>query len=180
MTCPRKPPPLQVLISTPPNMKGHTTVPYPQTPLLKGKDAVSHAVSSMGTCLFSAGRIVLGIMCFVSPGSAANTFGLPAAPGWSQAMGVHDCTIGIATLVLHLSHRSALRAWLPLCMLIPMGDAYVVATFGDGQGVRSGPFMMHIAAAALVLFLAVCVHLDPLIMPRMVLGRAIDNVHDSL
>ena len=95
-------------------------------------------------------------------------------------MGVRDVTIGIATLALHLSHRPALRAWLPLCVLIPLGDAYVVATFGDGQGIRSGPFMMHIATAALVLFLAACAHMDPLIMPRMVLGRAIDNAHDNV
>jgi hypothetical protein len=175
---PRKPPPLQLLMATPPKMKGQAQ-PYPQTPLLKGKDALSHATSSMGTCMFAASRVVLGIVCFTSPSKAADTFGLGVASGWVQAMGVRDITFGVATLMLHLSHRPALRVWLPLCMCIPLGDAYVVATFGEGNGVRSGQFCMHIAAAFLVLILAICVHMDPLIMPRMVLGRPI-SAHDNV
>ena len=164
-----------MLLATPPKMKGQSANSYPQTPVLKGREAVSHAVSSMGTCLFAAGRVVLGVMCFVSPNNAATTYGLASAAGWVQANGARDIFLGVATMGLHMTHRASLRIFLPISAMIPLGDAYVVATFGDVGGVRSGQCMMHLFAAALVLFLAACVWSDPLVMPRMVLGRPVSD-----
>lgn len=164
-----------MLISTPPKMKGHPqSQSYPQTPVLKGSAAVSNAISNMGTCLLAAGRVVLGAMCFVDPTTAANTYGLPPVAGWVQATGVRDMVIGITTICLFVTYRPSLRVWLPLCALIPLGDAYVVVAFADAN-TRSNQCMVHLFAAALLMFLTACIWNDPLVMPRMVLGRPISE-----
>ena len=176
---PKRPPPLQLtdLLHTPLRGKLPASA-YPQTPVLKGRDAVANAFASFGTSMVSCGFIVLGIVSFLHPSAAAKTYGLPAeAGGWAQAAGVRDVALGAATFALHVTHRGALKVFLPIVALVPIGDAFVVAKLGGG--LASGACQMHIAAACCVLVLAVCVHLDPLVptnTTRVVTGRAVDSV----
>lgn len=167
-TPPRKPPALQLLRTPPKELfrnRGDnppaSSYP-PQTPVLKGKDAVSHAVSNLGTCLFGAGQVVLGVMCFYSPSSAAATYGLTAAEGWVQANGMRDIVIGIATMALHISHRAALRVWLPLCMLVPLSDCFVVAAWGGGlsSGAAQVRDLLFLRSSPAFLHPLVCLSLD--------------------
>ena len=154
-----KPPPID-LPSTPVSNRGGKST-YPQTPVLKGRDALAHAFAGLGTSLISGGFIVMCVLSFVSPGAAAKTYGIDPS-GHVRAHGLRDGMIGVATFTLHVMKRSALRVWLPVVALVPLGDAAVAASWGDSS---SSACQAQIAAAGLVLLLAVAVHFDPL-LPR--------------
>ena len=74
-------------------------------------------------------------------------------------------------MLLHMTQRQALRVWLPVCLLVPLGDWFVVVKYG--QGVASAAAQMHAAAGFLVMVLSFAVHTDPLIVPRVSIGRAV-------
>ena len=134
-----KPPPLTMLkspnLQTPPQRRvGNTS--YAMTPTLKGTDALANAFAMFGTALLSCSFLVLGATAFIPPPQAASTYGLDeTSAGWMQACGMRDVVLGIATMALHATHRAALRVFLPVVLLVPLGDAWVVSRHGaDGDG----------------------------------------------
>ena len=140
----------------------------PQTPLLKGRDALANATSGAGSAILSVSFIGYGIRCFTSPAHVASSYGLGAASdGWVAAIGVRNIALGVQTLVLICSHRSALRVFVPGLALVPIGDCYVVAAYGSGSG------FTFLCAACCILLVALAIHFDPLLKGRMILGRAV-------
>ena len=153
----KRPPPIQIK-----DERGKA-MPYPQTPILKGRDALSHAFAGFGTSLVSGTMIVLCVMSFTHREAAARTYGLSPTSAWVQLHGIRDGVLGVTTFTLHILNRAALRVWLPLVTLVPLVDSAIIAIWGAGP--KSAACQMQIAGACFILLLAVCVYLDPL-LPR--------------
>ena len=147
-------------------MKGQL---YPQTPLLKGRDALANATSGAGSAILAVSFIGYGIRCFTSPAPVSASYGFGAASdGWMAAIGVRNIALGVQTLTLICSHRSALRVFVPGLALVPIGDYYVVATYGNGVSAFT-----FLCAACCIVLVALAIHFDPLLKGRMILGRAV-------
>ena len=130
----------------------------PQTPLLKGRDAVANATSGSGTMVLAVAFIVIGCNCFAYPASVAASYGIPLPDStvWIHLLGVRNITIGILVLAMHMSIRAGLRVLVPCLTVVPAGDYFVLSTHGaSGFG--------HLAAAVCMLMLSVALHLDPLL-----------------
>jgi len=146
---------------------------YPQTPLLKGRDALSNAMTSLGTSIMGVSLIGFGLRCMSSPAVAAAMHGLrEAPPGWGASVGLRDAGLGCVTLALHVSHRSALRVFVPLLLFVPLADFYAI--YLSGGDAAAG--VAQCAGAMCIIALSVFIHLDPLVPSgRLVVGRAINE-----
>ena len=66
--------PHSLLLEPPPSKE---SLAYPQTPLLKGRDAVANATSGSGTMVLAVAFIVIGCNCFAYPASVAASWTAP-------------------------------------------------------------------------------------------------------
>ena len=126
--------------------------------------SIAHLLFNIGSVFLSLGLTGLGVLCMVSPGTAATLYGLPSDNiPWVQVAGLRDLGLGLASISLYLFCPSAMRFYTLAILPIPAGDAYLTHVSG---GTIDG-FLSHSFGIVAIGTLAACAWLDPALKSKI-------------
>ena len=125
---------------------------------------IAHGLTILGSHILGLGLVLLGLVCFVTPRTAAAAYGLPLAPAatsaesaWVLATGARDFGLGVATLSIATYELRAMRSLAPAILLVPFADALIVLSAG-GNALDAAAHGFGVVCVAV---LAVCAWMDP-------------------
>ena len=106
-------------------------------------------LTRLGCVALAVGLLGLGVGALVAPEWSSQTYGAPTdAVTWVRAAGVRDIVLGLATLVL-MPHPAALRVFLPVATLLPLGDVVLVLA-SDAPITATAPHASGVVAMAVL------------------------------
>ena len=106
-------------------------------------------LARLGVIALGIGLLGLGAGAVLLPEWSAQTYGVPTAETtWVRATGVRDLILGLMTLALR-PHPAALRRFLPLTLLLPLGDLVLVLLAGHPLS-ATAPHALGVVGIAVV------------------------------